>query len=135
MVTDRQVRRLMKLMQTEKSLSLAAAKAGMDEKTARKYGRLKKFPSQVQETHTWRTRPDPVTEGVFSFPLFFLTRIRPVPRNYRGHAHKKNRRVRIRKRASRIHEPGIAKFSNSYDVRDRPGSALSPAFGIGCLYL
>ena len=35
MVTDAQVRRLMKLM--EDTLALAAAKAGMDEKTARKY--------------------------------------------------------------------------------------------------
>ena len=43
MVTDAQVRRLMKLIQTEKTLAVAAAKAGMDEQTARKYrqaGRL-----------------------------------------------------------------------------------------------
>ena len=36
MVTDRQFRRLMKLLKTEPTLA-AAAKAGMDEKTARKY--------------------------------------------------------------------------------------------------
>ena len=36
MITDAQVRRLMKLIQIEDTLSLAAAKAGMDEKTARK---------------------------------------------------------------------------------------------------
>ena len=43
MVTDAQVRRLMKLIRTEKTLAVAAAKAGMDEMTARKYrdaGRL-----------------------------------------------------------------------------------------------
>ena len=39
MVTDNQVRRLFRLMQTEKTLAIAAAKAGMDEKTARKYQR------------------------------------------------------------------------------------------------
>jgi molybdenum-dependent DNA-binding transcriptional regulator ModE len=37
MVTDRQVRRLFMLINKEKSLSVSASKAGMDEKTARKY--------------------------------------------------------------------------------------------------
>ena len=37
MVTNAQVRRLMKLIQTEETLAIAASKAGMDEKTARKY--------------------------------------------------------------------------------------------------
>ena len=48
MVTDTQVRRLMKLMQMERSLALAAAKAGMDEKTARKYRDLGRLPSEVK---------------------------------------------------------------------------------------
>ena len=59
MVTDTQVRRLMKLMQTEKSLAVAAAKAGMDEKTGRKYRDLGRLPSEVRPAHTWRTRDDP----------------------------------------------------------------------------
>ena len=59
MVKDQQVRRLMKLLQTEKTLSLAAAKSGMDEKTARKYKRMRKLPSEVKVEHTWRTRKDP----------------------------------------------------------------------------
>lgn len=59
MVTDQQVRRLRKLIQTEKSLSSAAAKAGMDEKTSRKYLRLGKLPSEVKSPHEWRTRSDP----------------------------------------------------------------------------
>ncbi|KKN06834.1 hypothetical protein LCGC14_1073240 [marine sediment metagenome] len=62
MVTDQQVRRLMKLSQTEKTLSLAAAKGGMDEKTARKYLRLGKLPSELKVEHNWRTRPDPFSE-------------------------------------------------------------------------
>ena len=37
MVTDAQVRRLMKLFQTEETLAIAASKVGMDEKTVRKY--------------------------------------------------------------------------------------------------
>lgn len=34
-------------------------KAGMDEKTARKYRRLGKLPSELKTQHTWRTRKDP----------------------------------------------------------------------------
>lgn len=49
----------MKLIQAEKTVSLAAATAGMDEKTARKYQRLGKLPSEVKAEHTWRTRKDP----------------------------------------------------------------------------
>ena len=59
MVTDQQVRLLMRLSKTEKTLSIAATKAGMDEKTARKYRGLKRLPSKVQVEHTWRTRKDP----------------------------------------------------------------------------
>ena len=40
MVTDQQVRRLFMLIHQEPTLAMAAAKAGMDEKTARKYRRL-----------------------------------------------------------------------------------------------
>ena len=39
MVKDEQVRILMKLINQEKSLERAAAKAGMSEKTARRYRR------------------------------------------------------------------------------------------------
>jgi len=46
-------------MQTEPTGYLAAAKAGMDEKTARKYARAGKLPSELMVEHTWRTRTDP----------------------------------------------------------------------------
>jgi hypothetical protein len=59
MVTDQQVRRLFKLVQTEKNFGIAAMKAGMDEKSARKYRRLGKLPSELETAHTWRTRKDP----------------------------------------------------------------------------
>ncbi len=59
MVTDQQVRRLFKLVQTEKNFGIAAIKAGMDEKTARKYRTLGKVPSELKPQHTWRTRQDP----------------------------------------------------------------------------
>ncbi len=59
MVTDQQVRRLFKLVQTQSNFGIAAAKAGMDEKTARKYAKLGKLPSELKKPHTWRTRKDP----------------------------------------------------------------------------
>jgi len=59
MVTDQQVRRLFKLVQTEKNFGIAAIMAGMDEKTARKYRKLGKLPSELEQQHTWRTREDP----------------------------------------------------------------------------
>jgi hypothetical protein len=37
-------------------------KAGVDEKTARKYRRLGKLPSELATAHTWQTRKDPFEE-------------------------------------------------------------------------
>jgi len=59
MVTDRQVRKLMSLLQQESSLQVAADKAGMDRKTARKYRKLGQLPSALRVDHDWRTRADP----------------------------------------------------------------------------
>ena len=52
----------MKLRKTEKTLGTAAAKAGMDEKTARKWRRSGKLPSQCRMERYWRTRADPFEE-------------------------------------------------------------------------
>ncbi len=59
MVTDRQVRMLMKLINEEERLAAAAAKAVMDEKTARKWRDSSMLPSQAKVEHSWRTRQDP----------------------------------------------------------------------------
>src|ERR1035437_1918587 len=59
MVTDRQMRRLMSLLQTEQSLQVSADKAGMDCKTARKYRKSGQLPSALRTDHDWRTRADP----------------------------------------------------------------------------
>ncbi len=59
MVTDKQARRLKKMLSEGKKLSLSAAKAGLDEKTARKYRGTGKLPSEMKKEHTWRTRVDP----------------------------------------------------------------------------
>ncbi len=52
----------MKLIQEEPTLATAAAKAGMDEKTARKYRDLERLPSQRKRQRTWRTRKDAFEE-------------------------------------------------------------------------
>jgi hypothetical protein len=62
MVTAQQVRKLMTLVKTEKNVSLAAAKAGMCEKTARKYVHSGKLPSESKPPHRWRTRADAFEE-------------------------------------------------------------------------
>jgi len=62
MVTDKQVRYLMKRHQKERRISVAAVQSGMDEKTARKYIKSGKLPSEVKQPHNWRTRIDPFSE-------------------------------------------------------------------------
>ncbi|RPJ51897.1 MAG: IS21 family transposase [Methanobacteriota archaeon] len=49
----------MELLGTGMRLGTAAAKADMDEKTARKYRSLGKLPHEVRVEHLWRTREDP----------------------------------------------------------------------------
>jgi len=62
MVSDQQVRRLMTFIDKEKRLAIAAAKAGMDEKTACKYRKRGRLPSQLKKEHTLRGRKDPFEE-------------------------------------------------------------------------
>ena len=60
MVTDQQVRRLRRLDLQGLPKERAADKAGLDAKTARKYRRLGKLPSEVRRMdRDYRTRPDP----------------------------------------------------------------------------
>ena len=63
MVTDQQVRRLRKLSNTEKNQEIAASKAGMDPKTARKYRAANRLPSEMARERHWRTREDPFHEA------------------------------------------------------------------------
>ena len=71
MVTDRQVRRLMMLINQNQTLSQASSKAGMDEKTARKYLKSGKLPSQMCPAHTWRTREDAFSDVWLEVEHFF----------------------------------------------------------------
>lgn len=61
MITDNQVKKLRKCLQQGMSLDLAAAKSGMDEKTARKYRDGNKLPGELkaEQIRNWRTRTDP----------------------------------------------------------------------------
>ena len=61
-ITDQQVRRLMKLLQDGNPLARAAASAGMSEPTARKYARSGMMASARKAPRTWRTRLDPYEE-------------------------------------------------------------------------
>lgn len=62
MVTDRQVRRLLAELAAGRTLTQAAARSDMDEKTARRYRDLGTVPSDVAASHTWRTRTDPFAD-------------------------------------------------------------------------
>ena len=62
MVTDNQVRRLKKLSNIERNQEIAASKAGMDPKTARKYLKQNRLPSELKRERHWRTREDPFSD-------------------------------------------------------------------------
>jgi hypothetical protein len=59
MIKDSQVNRLRQLLGDDYPLYLAALKAGMDTKTARKYRHAQRLPSESPTPRTWRTREDP----------------------------------------------------------------------------
>jgi hypothetical protein len=71
MVTDAQVKGLLKFMRQEHNLSRSALKAGMSENTARKCLRRKILPSESKPIHDWQTREDPF-EGVWNEVTPFL---------------------------------------------------------------
>jgi len=62
MVTDRQVRRLFDVQHKHDYQYQAADAAGMSGKTARKYLKKGKLPSQCRVEHTWSTRQDPFAD-------------------------------------------------------------------------
>jgi hypothetical protein len=63
MIKDNQMRRLIKIMNKTDNISLSASKTDMDEKTARKYLKLNKLPSDLKKEHSWITRKDPFEEN------------------------------------------------------------------------
>lgn len=62
MVTDTQVRKLMKELSKHGEVGMSALRAGMHRNTARRYVELGKLPSELKEPRSWRTREDPFEE-------------------------------------------------------------------------
>ncbi len=62
LTTDQQVRQLRRLDARGTPAAVAALRSGMDAKTARKYRRLGRLPSEVRMPHSWRTHPDPFAD-------------------------------------------------------------------------
>jgi hypothetical protein len=60
--SDAQVRKLMEEMSKHGRVGVAAMMAGMDRKTARKYVKAGKLPSEMKTARTWKTRDDPFEE-------------------------------------------------------------------------
>ncbi len=59
MIKDQQVRLLMKELRKQTPLVTAASRAGMSERTARKWRASGKLPSESERQRDWRTREDP----------------------------------------------------------------------------
>ena len=62
MITDFQVRILMKQRHKGISLGISSSRSAMSENTARKYLRSGVLPSESKAPHTWRTRRDPFAD-------------------------------------------------------------------------
>jgi transposase len=58
--SNAQVSKMMKELERSGEIGRAAAKAGIDRKTARKYAGLGKLPSELKEPRAYRTRVDPI---------------------------------------------------------------------------
>lgn len=62
MITNQQARLLMKELGRNKPLATAAAKAGMSERTARRWRQRGMLPSETVKPRSWRTREDPFAD-------------------------------------------------------------------------
>lgn len=60
MINPKQYGLLLRKHAQTQNMSLSAKQAGVDRKTARKYLQAQVPPDQLQQPHTWRTRPDPL---------------------------------------------------------------------------
>jgi hypothetical protein len=62
MVTNSHIKRLRMLINKGLTQETASEKAGIAERTARKYLKEGKLPDELRKDHTWRTREDPFRE-------------------------------------------------------------------------
>src|SRR5262249_29005120 len=61
-VTAAQVKELWRQLNQGASLRIAAMRANMDRKSARKYRQLGQLPREARKPRTWRTWPDALAE-------------------------------------------------------------------------
>jgi IstB-like ATP binding protein len=59
---DTEVKLFMQARHKGATQQVAAARAGISERTARRYEQVGKLPSEQKRPHTWRTRPNPFEE-------------------------------------------------------------------------
>jgi hypothetical protein len=133
MVTDAQVRRLKRLSRTEETQELAAAKAGMDVKTARKYLSADRLPGDSRPDRTWRTRADPfervrpeIEEQITAHPgLEAKTIFEALQRKYPGEFADGQLRTLQRqlKRWRAVKGPGREVFFTQHHVPGRLGQS------------
>ena len=71
MTTDFQVIALMKEYKKSHNIKLSSLKVGMNRKTAAKYLKLKKLPSEMNGDRSWRTHPDRL-EKIWEYAYPFL---------------------------------------------------------------
>jgi len=150
-ITDQQVRLLMKLLSEGKSLIQAAVCAEMSEPTARKYARSGHVPSEVAVRRTWRTRPDPFAlvwseieallkqdNGLEAKTIFMVLRERYPGRFVPGQVRTLQRRVHAWKARSgpdkevyfeQVHHPGVQAQSDFTDMRDLDVTIAGEPFG------
>ena len=83
----------MKLLNQEQTLSLAAAKSGMDEKTARKYRRLRKLPSDFWEQQSWGLKL-PRNGALSNCVYCFLKGVSNLEQVHKEMEHRKKTKVR-----------------------------------------
>jgi transposase len=63
MINLKQYGRLLRKYAQTQHMSNSALHAGVDRKTARKYLQAQQTPHELQKSHTWRTRPDPLANA------------------------------------------------------------------------
>jgi hypothetical protein len=129
-VSDAQVRKLMEELTKHGKKGVAAMKADMDRKTARKYAEAGRLPSEMAEPRSWRTREDPFAEdwaeveallretpGLEARTIFEVLRERHPGRHEPGELRTLQRHVRTGRAAhgpakdvvlAQMHRPGEA---------------------------
>src|SRR5271156_4912624 len=150
MVTDKQVRKLWRLLSAGKTAAAAAVRTDMDDKTARKYGRQRKLPSELAQRHDWRTRVDPFAEvwdevcglladqtGLQAKTIFGELRRRYPGRFSDGQLRTLQRKVRQWRATagpakevffSQVHEPGRLAASDFTHMNDLGGTIQRQSF-------